>query len=273
MLTPQQIEQYKRDGVLVVSNIFSGAELDELESEADGIIARRLAGKAHLDATWGGDKWKEAYGKAKTVIFHTHDVQAYSAAWTRALVQDRFTLACSEVLGSPNVELHHTKLFQKPSEKGSAFPMHQDYLYFPHQNHTMTAAVIMLTDADEEMGCIRVYPGSYKLGPQTPWEHHHLDPAKWPLEKATPVITRRGDVIFFNYLTVHGSDINRSPRTRKSVLVQFRDPTDHPQSDGHRSHAQCMMLRGINPRSNWDHAIAGTLRLPAPTAPPAPAAV
>ena len=271
MLTQQQIDQYQRDGVIIISDIFTPAELDAMESEADGIIARRLAGNAHLDATWGGEKWKAAYGKAKTVIFHTHDVQAYSAAWSRAIVQERFTLACSQVLGSPNVELHHTKLFQKPPEKGSAFPMHQDHPYFPHEKNSMTAAVIMLTDADEEMGCLRVYPGSYKLGPQPTWEHHHLDPAIWPLERSTPAITKRGDVVFFNYLTVHGSDINRSQRTRKSVLVQFRDPSDHPQADVHRSHAQGMMLRGINPRTHWDHAIAGTLRIPAP-ATPAPVA-
>ncbi len=35
----------------------------------------------------------------------------------------------------------------------------------------------------------------------------------------------------FSYLTIHGSGINRSPRTRKTVLVQFRDPTDRPTAE------------------------------------------
>ena len=59
------------------------------------------------------------------------------------LVQDRFTSALADLIG-PNVQLHHTKAFIKPPEKGSAFPMHQDQPYFPHakqedlaNNHTL----------------------------------------------------------------------------------------------------------------------------------------
>jgi ectoine hydroxylase-related dioxygenase (phytanoyl-CoA dioxygenase family) len=57
-------------------------------------------------------------------------------------------------------------------------------------------------------------------------------------------------VLFFNYLTIHGSGPNRSDRTRKTVLVQARDPLDEPTEDVHRSNAQGMMLRGINPNAD-----------------------
>ncbi len=54
------------------------------------------------------------------------------------------------------------------------------------------------------------------------------------------------------------SDINRSRRMRKTVLVQFRDPGDSPQADVHRSHAQGLMLRGIDPLEGRS-AAPGTL--------------
>jgi len=73
-----------------------------------------------------------------------------------------------------------------------------------------------------------------------------------------------GDVLFFNYLTVHGSGINRSPRTRKTVLVQVRDPLDLPLSKNHRSHAQGMMLRGIDPLALGQTTAEGTLGSPWP---------
>jgi phytanoyl-CoA hydroxylase len=245
MLTPQQIQQYRDDGYCVARGIFTTAELDELERELDAIIERRLAQRANLDATWGGD-WKK--DMPKTEILHTHDVQAYSAAWARVLTHDRFAAALADVVG-PNVQLHHTKAFIKPPEKGSAFPLHQDYPYFPHEKHTMAAGIIHLTDATTEMGCFCVYPGTHKLGP-LPTVHpraHYLDQAQYPIDKATPLVAERGDVVIFNYLLVHGSDINRSNRPRKTVLVQFRDPTDRPTNDEHRSHAQGLMMRGINP--------------------------
>ena len=106
-----------------------------------------------------------------------------------------------------------------------------------------------LTDATTEMGCFRVYPGTHKLGP-LPTIHeraNYLDPANYPIDRATPLPARCGDVVIFSYLLVHGSDINRSARPRKTVLVQFRDPTDPPRDAQHRSHAQGMMLRGIDP--------------------------
>jgi phytanoyl-CoA hydroxylase len=249
MLSQEQVSFFQENGYLLVSGIFSVKQLDELEVAFDGIIARRLARREGLDATWGGDAWRAKYGATETVVLHTHDVQAYDAAWTRALVHDPLTEAMSQVIGCPNVQLHHTKLFQKPAEKGSPFPMHQDIPYFPHEKHTMTAAVVHLSDATTDMGCIAVYPGSHKLGQLETWEHNHLDPAKYPLSKATLCPAKRGDVLFFNYKTIHGSGINSSSKTRKTVLIQFRDPTDRPTTEVHRSHAQGLMLRGIDPLS------------------------
>jgi len=248
MLAQQQIQQYRDDGYVVARDIFTTAELDELEGAVDGILERRARQKAPLDATWAGD-WKK--DMPKTEVLHTHDVQAYSAAWARVLVHDRFTAALADVIG-PNVQLHHTKAFVKPPEKGSAFPMHQDYPYFPHERHTMAAAIIHLTEATQEMGCFCVYPGTHKLGPlPTVMERaYYLDTERWPIEKATPVPAQRGDVVIFSYLLVHGSDINRSHRPRNTVLVQFRDPVDRPTNDTHRSHAQGLMMRGIDPLVN-----------------------
>lgn len=255
MLTAQQIEQYREQGYVVVSGIFTTQQLDEMEREFDGIIQRRLARRANISVLWQGD-WQKKYGQMP--LIHTHDVQAYSNVWARALLNDRLTEAMADLIG-PNIMLHHTKLFQKPTEKGGGFPMHQDYPYFPHKNHTMAAGIIHISDATEEMGCVRVMPGSHKLGPLPTFreshdgpQNHYLNPEEYPIEKATPCPAKRGDVFFFNYLTIHGSGLNTSDRLRKTVLVQFRDPADVPLAGNHTaSHAQGMMLRGVNPNGDW----------------------
>ena len=251
MLSEEQIQFYRDNGYIHVTNVFTAQELDELEAEFDGVVARRSKTDAKMDATWEGD-WKK--DMPAMTIQHSHDVQQFSAAYGRVLYHPNMVGILSGLIG-PNVQLHHTKLFQKPTETGGAFPLHQDYHYFPHEKHTMMAAVIHLTDATEEMGCIRVVPGSHKEGvletyksPTSKKYIHYLDPEKYPVESAKPVVGKRGDVVCFSYLTIHGSSLNTSDRVRKTVLIQARDPEDKPLSDAHDgSHAQGLMLAGVDP--------------------------
>ncbi len=250
MLTQEQIDHYHDRGYVLVGGIFGADELDRMERSFDATIERRLARGADLDITWTGD-WKKPFGSMQTLL--THDVQAYSSQWTRVLAHEQFTAAMADLIG-PNVQLHHTKLFQKPPETGGAFPMHQDYPYFPHEKHSMLACTIHLTDTDEQMGCLRVWSASHKLGPlpvhKEPdggTQYDYLDPAEYPIDQATPCPARRGDVLFFSYLTIHGSGLNRSNRVRKTVLVQVRDAADRPTVQTHRSQSQGLMLRGDNP--------------------------
>ncbi len=247
MLSSDLVTRYRDEGYLLVEGIFRPDELDRLEASFDQLMTRRLAAGAQLDATWGGARWRAREKAEQTVVLHTHDLQAYCAEWTKALVHDRFTEVMSDLLGGSAVQLHHTKLFLKPPGIGSPFPLHQDYPHFPHERHTMMAAILHLTDADEAMGCVRVVPGSHRRGPLPVGEHLHLDPDEWPVARALPCPARRGDVLFFSYLLVHGSGTNHSTRVRKTVLFQVRDPADRQLTDNHRSHAQGLMLRGVHP--------------------------
>jgi ectoine hydroxylase-related dioxygenase (phytanoyl-CoA dioxygenase family) len=126
--------------------------------------------------------------------------------------------------------------------------MHQDYPYFPHEKHTMLAVSIYLDNSDEENGCIRVIPGSHKLGPLAcDPGGFYLPPDKYPVEEALAASAKAGDGLAFNYLTIHGSGPNCSNRPRRNILIQMRDPADLPTKDTHVSRGQGMMLRGINP--------------------------
>lgn len=177
-----------------------------------------------------------------------HNVQYHDAAFTRAAAHPRLVEVLRELIG-PNVQLHHTKMLVKPPEKGAPFPMHQDYPYFPHERHTVVAASVHLDDTTLENGCLRVVPRSHKQGPlEATGESHTLDV---PLEDGTPLPAQAGDVVFFNYLTIHGSGVNGSDRPRRNVLFQYRDPEDPPLlRDGREEHVnwgQGLMVAGRNP--------------------------
>jgi phytanoyl-CoA hydroxylase len=241
----EQFAFYQENGYLLVEGLLSREEAESLRRECHELIDR-LSAHRDVDATWGSARQRV---KERTVLQHCHDVQFYAAAFSRLIVNERMTNVAAELIGSPNVQLHHTKMFIKPPEKGSPFPMHQDQPFFPHARHSMIAAVFHFDDAPLEKGCIRVVPGSHKLGPiaheaEGGW---HLPFEAYPLEAAVPCPAKAGDVLFFSYLTIHGSGVNESDEARTTLLVQMRDPSDPPTTDEHRSRGQGMMLKGIDP--------------------------
>jgi ectoine hydroxylase-related dioxygenase (phytanoyl-CoA dioxygenase family) len=247
VLTQDQLAHYHEQGYLLVEGVLSRAEAQALREEAHALI-ERLSAHRNVDATWGSARGLMEQAQ-QTQLLHCHDTQFYSAAFSRLIVDERITGIAAEIIGSPNVQLHHNKLFIKPPEKGSPFPMHQDYPFFPHDRHTMIAAIIHFDDAPVEKGCVRVVPGSHREGPleHQPEGGHHLPFEQYPVESAVPCPAKAGDVLFFSYLTVHGSGINSSDEARTTLLVQMRDPADPPTVKTHESRGQGMMLRGIDP--------------------------
>ncbi len=246
MLTKEQKEFYAENGYVLVKGLFSRDEAAVYRAECHD-LANRLQAKRNIDATWGSAKEISDAAK-KTSLLHCHDVQFQSGAFAKLIVDDRFTSVASDIIG-PNVQLHHTKMFIKPPEKGSPFPLHQDAPFFPHERHSMIAAIIHFDDAPLEKGCVRVVPGSHKNGilPHIPDGAWHLPLDQYAIDSAIPCPADAGDALFFSYLTIHGSGINESSEARTTILVQMRDPADLPTELTHGSRGQGMMLRGIDP--------------------------
>lgn len=237
--------QFAEEGYYLAKGVFSPAEVAELERDFDRIVAQISRTEENVNATWSGPEM-ERLGAKNLVVIHTHNVQQYSAAWLRALLHPKYLEAASAILGE-DIVLHHSKLFQKPPEKGAPFPMHQDWDYFPSIHDSMIAAVIHVSKATDEMGCLRVVPGSHKVGRiehsggQT--ENEFL--AAHRLEDATPCPAEPGDVLFFHYFTLHGSMPNRSQDTRKTVLVQMHRGDDRIE-EGNRHPNERLVLKGFN---------------------------
>jgi len=246
------VEHFREYGYVLARGVFSRDEVATFQQEIDALFERAEEAGRKTEATWGG-AWREAAGvgtatAVRTRVDSIHNVQNHSAVFTRLLVDQRLVDRAAELIG-PNVQLHHTKLHNKPPSVGSPFPMHQDYPYFPHEGDSMIAAVVHIDDATVDNGCLCLVPGSHKLGALAHRNDgsYFLPLEEWPIEKAIPVPADAGDVLFFGYKMVHGSYVNRSERQRRIVLLQMRSPTDRPLNDAHRSPGQGTMLRGINP--------------------------
>ena len=254
-LTPEEIAFYEENGYVLAKGVFTREEADVFCRESHN-LSRRLAEVSDTGSRIEGWASAAKVTSKPRELLHCHNVQFHSALFSRMLIDPRFTDRAADIIG-PNVQLHHTKMFIKPTERGTPFPMHQDYPYFPHERDTMIAAIIHFDDAPVEKGCVRVVPGSYKLGP---FEHlneggHHLPVEKYPVYDCTPCPAEAGDVLYFSYLTIHGSGVNESKQPRTTMLVQMRDPTDHPLMQVHLSRGQGMMLRGFDPSADAESSV------------------
>ncbi len=246
--------QFAEDGYYLAKGVFSPAEVRELEIEFDHIVSQLQSGDEELNAKWSGPEM-EKLSTEKMVVLHTHNVQRFSAKWAKAMYQERFLQVATDILG-PDVVLHHSKLFQKPGEKGAPFPVHQDWTYFPTEKDAMIAGIIHVSRATDEMGCLRVYPGSHKLGRVADSSGHVSNEIleKHPLSGATPLEAEPGDVVFFHYFTLHGSMPNRSPHIRKTVLMQMHAGDDQVE-EGNQHPNERLVLAGWNHRAS--RSIAG----------------
>jgi phytanoyl-CoA hydroxylase len=221
------LSKFENDGFLLQKNLFSKADLLSFEIEFNKILYQLNNSNENINARWGSPLTNDLEDKNSCVI-HTHNVHSFSAKMLEMIQQKRFLDHVESLMG-PDIMLHHTKLFYKPPLIGSAFPLHQDWSYFPSEKNTMIAAVIHLTDTSSEMGCIRLIPKSHKFGQiKKSNGHKHIDQihSKYTLEKALPITAKAGDVLFFHSCTIHGSLPNQDLKPRKTILIQLYSGKD-----------------------------------------------
>jgi phytanoyl-CoA hydroxylase len=253
MLGSDLIESYRDLGYARIPGVFTQVEVERLRADLDAL----LQDWATTNAGWTGP-WRQAYMspdvEQRSRLTHLHDLHLYSAAWASAVAKPELADAMADLLGTPNVELHHTTLHLKPPETGMPFPLHQDSPFYRHEDPGYVDAIVHLDDTNDENGCLRFVPGSHRGGhiehitevdgePVSP----HLPTDWWPLDKTEPVPARAGDVVAFSIYTVHGSRINSTDRWRRLVRVGYRDPLNR-QVAGQALGRAGLMVRGVRPQ-------------------------
>ncbi len=252
MLEQRDIDFFNREGYLHVPALFNEEEMDSLDRDLAAIVEHW----ATVDPGWSGP-WRKAYMDEETErqskLMSMHDLHFYSAQWLHAVTHPRLVEVLGGLLGD-NVELHHTTLHAKPPQTGHPFPLHQDNAFYEHTNDRYVDVLVHLDDTCHENGEIRFMARSHHLGylphitetqegPCTP----HLPVDQYPLADTVPVPARRGDVVCFNILTLHGSHINRTDRIRRMVRCGYRDPSN-TQVSGQSLGRPGIMVRGTRAR-------------------------
>lgn len=247
--TQSEIDAYRRDGYVIARGLLGPADVAALLAETDAMWQRAGDGSQGQHTSFFGVK------KMTTL----RDPQLHSGLYSRYLTDPRLVGRMAQLVG-PNVQLHHSKINVKTRDDQAVFPLHQDHPYFPHAQHSVCTVLVHLTTTTSDRGCFRAIPGVTEPLAHVADDGHILDPKKYPLESAVELPAEAGDVVFMNYLTPHGSNLNTSDIPRVLWILQVRAAEDRPVEQpagteqatppGNRP-AQGTMLAGVNPDFTW----------------------
>lgn len=228
-LTRQQTDFFERNGYLIVEGALSPEQLREADETVRAIVAeqRELGG--------GADKleWEPERTGGELIPRRLYNPASEFPAF-RAISESDPVLDRVESLFGPHLQFHHSKLNFKPPRVGSVVEWHQDLGYFPHTNTDLVACLVYLDDATMENGCLQVVPRQHK---GRLYDHTvegrfagRITEAGWRDGKPEPVACEApaGSMIMMHALTPHSSLPNRSPRSRRTLVLEYRAADAYP---------------------------------------------
>jgi chlorinating enzyme len=237
-LSINQVNQFEKDGFLVVRNLFSE---DEIQSIRVAVKSDKI-----FDPHKDHRKFSNT-GNAQLVVWN----KANESVWGSIACSERVVNTIEKLLGF-EVYHYHSKLSIKHPGSGGKWCWHQDYGYwydygclFPDLGSVMIA----LDENNKENGCLKVVSGSHKLGRldhkpleeftsqvmplddprqkvpsvKSPYKQSGADPSRiaslLKFLDVTYVELQPGDAIFFHCNLLHSSEENQSKDSHRWSLI------------------------------------------------------
>jgi len=250
-LSDAQIEDYRRDGFVILPELFTPAEVAVLRAETDrleGIEAEAIR--------------REHNGRLRSVLrVHAADGPTASPGFRALSLAPRLVQPARQLTGSTDLYIWHTKLNLKPAFEGGIYAWHQDYGTWQRDGAPaprMVTAMVMLDDAAEISGALYFIPGSQRLGHIRHVHNaglHAINPDSLPRERLTEALRQRdpvavtgkaGTAALFHADLIHGSGHNMSAHDRRQIYVVY-NPVDNPPRQGERDRPEWVCARDFTP--------------------------
>ncbi len=219
-LTPELVEDFRRDGFVVVPGLLSPGEVRRFGAAVDGAVARRgrhdtrtLAQKSRYEQSFTQcqNLWEDC-ADVRPLTFHP--VVAETAA---------------RLLGVDAVRIWHDQALYKEAGGRETDP-HQDQPYWPIVETDTITAWIPFDGSTLDSGAMGYLPGSHRLGVREfvdIFSGSGEDPLTRPeLEGMTPVFVEvpPGSVAFHHGLTFHLAKPNATGTVRRvHTAIYFAD--------------------------------------------------
>jgi ectoine hydroxylase len=228
-LTPEQLQQFDREGYLLFPALFSSAEMKTLTDEVPRLYAQQRP-----------ENVREKGSDAVRTNFAAH---MYSNPFARLARHPRMVLPVRQLLGGEDVYMHQFKINGKMAFDGDVWQWHQDFGTWKNDDlmpepRAMNIA-IFLDDVNEFNGPLMFIPGSHQLGVLD--AGHDTSTTSYPLwtinnDSIRKLVERggivapkgpAGSLLVFHSCLVHASGSNLSPWNRVSVYLSLCAVSNH----------------------------------------------
>ena len=250
---------FDRDGYLVLAGALSAGEVQALRDEAVRICRGELGAVDGVEPA-AADEPDEQVVRRYLCIHFPHKL---SDRMRGTLAHPVIVDALRQRIG-PNVKAMQSMLFIKSEGKpGQAW--HQDELFIPTRDRSLTAAWIALDDATVENGCLWVLPGSHRRGVLYPDRDHHdarfdceVEAYDFPYrdQDAVAVEVPAGSVVLFSGYLLHMSLPNGGRHGLRRALVNHYMSAESPlpwflpaegSTMGRADHRDIVLVAGTDP--------------------------
>lgn len=218
-LTPEQVDTYHSQGYIAVRNVFTAAEVEELQRVTDDFVEQ----SRHVDEHTDVFDLEPGHTFAEPRLRRLKAPHSRHSAYDRALRNTDVLTMLRQLLGD-GIRHQNTKLNLKSPEYGSPVEWHQDWAFYPHTNDDVLAVGIAIDDMMLENGCLMVAPGSHR----STLHDHHQDgyfvgavASDGLPDEAVPIELGAGDISIHHARLLHGSAPNTSDRPRRFLLFEY----------------------------------------------------
>jgi non-haem Fe2+, alpha-ketoglutarate-dependent halogenase len=206
ILLPEQLNFYEQKGYIAPVRVLSSEEGTHFRKAIeDSVIGVRGIGqKAYLLYQWAAE------------------LAAHPTLVSLA----------SEILGD-NILCWGMRVFSKEKMSSDVVPWHQDTTYWHLENLEMVSIWVAITNVDKDSGCLRVLPGSHKLGQlkhnSISLKHNLLSHGQSVSEdidekNVVNVTLAIGEVSVHHPYLIHSSLENRTEDRRIGVVCRYVSP-------------------------------------------------
>jgi phytanoyl-CoA hydroxylase len=250
-LTQEQQVFFSENGYLVVDQVFLPEEVTIFQRACDDLAA---LGAGLATST---DRLKmKVFDDNIKLVQQVGDPHEMSGVWLD-LVKDTRLLDMTEALLGPNLLVYYSQLMMKAPRQGFTAPWHQDFAFFPHGKAGILACTVAIDDATLENGCIRVIPGSHRLGLINHYNRDGLftgvvqDEHAFDASSEVALTAKAGSVIFWHSLTLHASHPNRTEQPRRALVIEYKNPAHRLLTGSYSARGEVrnlgLMVRGQDP--------------------------
>jgi ectoine hydroxylase-related dioxygenase (phytanoyl-CoA dioxygenase family) len=231
VLTAHEDVDFRRDGFVVVPQLFSAQEIGEIrdtfmEFAKQGPV-RGISEEASALTRVGPARPDDPLARYPRMLHpHRHPDTPVGPLSMKYMLHPALAPLLAALLGEEPVAVQSMFYFKPPGARGQS--LHQDNYYLRVKPGTCMAAWVAIDDADEDNGGMRCVRGTHDHPIQCPdradpavsfTTEHVAPPAGCSVE---PVPLRMCDVLFFNGSVIHGSGPNRSAtRFRRAFICHY----------------------------------------------------